>query len=137
MGLAGNGHIIRTRGGLNRPGVCLREMFSLRPPSQAWPVDLRSSGPRREPHTGLQGEGGACLRQDWPDDLDFPAEHWKHLRTTNPVESTFATVPILWVLMTFRPLEELRHGTTGKGVDWWPTRFPSRRPSYRFDSTAL
>ena len=23
---------------------------------------------------------------------DFPAEHWKHLRTTNPVESTFATV---------------------------------------------
>jgi transposase-like protein len=23
---------------------------------------------------------------------DFPAEHWKHLRTSNPVESTFATV---------------------------------------------
>ena len=23
---------------------------------------------------------------------DFPAEHWRHLRTTNPVESTFATV---------------------------------------------
>jgi len=23
---------------------------------------------------------------------DFPAEHWKHLRTTNPIESTFATV---------------------------------------------
>jgi transposase-like protein len=23
---------------------------------------------------------------------DFPAEHWKHLRTTNPFESTFATV---------------------------------------------
>ena len=22
----------------------------------------------------------------------FPAEHWKHLRTTNPIESTFATV---------------------------------------------
>ncbi len=22
---------------------------------------------------------------------DFPAEHWKHLRTTNPIESTFAT----------------------------------------------
>jgi transposase-like protein len=21
---------------------------------------------------------------------DFPAEHWKHLRTTNPIESTFA-----------------------------------------------
>ena len=23
---------------------------------------------------------------------DFPAEHWKHIRTTNPIESTFATV---------------------------------------------
>ena len=23
---------------------------------------------------------------------DFPAEHWKHLRTTNPIESSFATV---------------------------------------------
>jgi transposase-like protein len=23
---------------------------------------------------------------------DFPAEHWKHLRTTNPIESPFATV---------------------------------------------
>jgi hypothetical protein len=29
-----------------------------------------------------------------PDNLtfhDFPAEHWRHLRTTNPIESTFAT----------------------------------------------
>lgn len=36
-----------------------------------------------------------CLSKD-KDDLftfyDFPAEHWKHLRTTNPIESTFATV---------------------------------------------
>jgi putative transposase len=24
--------------------------------------------------------------------FDFPAEHWPHLRTTNPIESTFATV---------------------------------------------
>ena len=23
---------------------------------------------------------------------DFPAEHWKHIRTTNPIETTFATV---------------------------------------------
>jgi transposase-like protein len=23
---------------------------------------------------------------------DFPGEHWQHLRTTNPIESTFATV---------------------------------------------
>jgi len=36
-----------------------------------------------------------CLRKD-KDVLfnfyDFPAEHWKHIRTTNPIESTFATV---------------------------------------------
>jgi putative transposase len=23
---------------------------------------------------------------------DFPAEHWQHIRTTNPIESTFGTV---------------------------------------------
>ena len=23
---------------------------------------------------------------------DFPAEHWDHIRTTNPIESAFATV---------------------------------------------
>jgi transposase-like protein len=37
----------------------------------------------------------ACLRKD-KDVLftfyDFPAEHWIHIRTTNPIESTFATV---------------------------------------------
>ncbi len=36
-----------------------------------------------------------CLEKD-KDDLfafyDFPAAHWLHLRTTNPIESTFATV---------------------------------------------
>src|SRR5688572_17351640 len=26
--------------------------------------------------------------------FDFPADHWKHLRTTNPIESTFATVKL-------------------------------------------
>ena len=36
-----------------------------------------------------------CLKKDREALLafyDFPAEHWKHLRTTNPIESTFATV---------------------------------------------
>jgi len=36
-----------------------------------------------------------CLKKD-KDRLftfyDFPAEHWQHIRTTNPIESTFATV---------------------------------------------
>ena len=37
----------------------------------------------------------ACLTKDRDDLLafyDFPAEHWIHLRTTNPIESMFATV---------------------------------------------
>ena len=37
----------------------------------------------------------ACLAKDRDALLsfyDFPAEHWKHVRTTNPIESTFATV---------------------------------------------
>lgn len=36
-----------------------------------------------------------CLEKDKDELLafyDFPAEHWKHLRTTNPIESTFATI---------------------------------------------
>jgi putative transposase len=36
-----------------------------------------------------------CLNKDRDALLtfyEFPAEHWKHLRTTNPIESTFATV---------------------------------------------
>ena len=36
-----------------------------------------------------------CLEKDKDELLafyDFPAEHWQHIRTTNPIESTFATV---------------------------------------------
>ena len=36
-----------------------------------------------------------CLEKDRDTLLtfyDFPAEHWIHIRTTNPIESTFATV---------------------------------------------
>ena len=36
-----------------------------------------------------------CLKKDRDVLLtfyDFPAEHWSHLRTTNPIESTFATI---------------------------------------------
>ncbi len=40
-------------------------------------------------------QAAACLEKDREALLafyDFPAEHWVHLRTTNPIESTFATV---------------------------------------------
>jgi len=36
-----------------------------------------------------------CLEKDHEQMFnfyDFPAEHWQHIRTTNPIESTFATV---------------------------------------------
>ena len=41
------------------------------------------------------GKAVECLEKDREVLLtfyDFPAEHWIHLRTTNPIESTFATV---------------------------------------------
>jgi transposase-like protein len=40
-------------------------------------------------------KAAACLAKDRESLLafyDFPAEHWKHIRTSNPIESTFATV---------------------------------------------
>ena len=40
-------------------------------------------------------KAAACLIKDRDELLtfyDFPAEHWAHIRTTNPIESTFATV---------------------------------------------
>ena len=66
--------------------------------------DLQRRGPRPRPQAAkaFAADYGA----KWPkaaakitDDLDvllafydYPAEHWIHLRTTNPIESTFATV---------------------------------------------
>lgn len=45
---------------------------------------------------GIKYERGvACLTRDAEALLaffDFPAEHWEHLRTSNPIESVFATV---------------------------------------------
>ena len=49
---------------------------------------LEAYGPKYDKAT-------ACLDKDRDALLtfyDFPAEHWKHIRTTNPIESTFATV---------------------------------------------
>ena len=39
----------------------------------------------------------AKLERDWQAltaFYDFPAEHWRHVRTTNPIESSFATVKL-------------------------------------------
>ena len=70
------------------------------------PTCTRSAGPkagRREPPstpswrtTGRSTpRRSTCLEKDRDALLafyDFPAEHWEHLRTTNPIESVFATV---------------------------------------------
>jgi len=48
-----------------------------------------------ESYTLKYEKAADCLSKDRDTLLafyDFPAEHWKHLRTTNPIESTFATV---------------------------------------------
>jgi transposase-like protein len=40
-------------------------------------------------------KAAACLEKDRDELLafyDFPAQHWQSLRTTNPIESTFATI---------------------------------------------
>jgi hypothetical protein len=54
-----------------------------------------TSLPRMTPATSRPIWCSMCLRNDRDKLLafyDFPAEHWKHQRTTNPIESTFATV---------------------------------------------
>jgi putative transposase len=52
--------------------------------------------PVRQPRVRAKyDKTAACLAKDREALLtlyDFPAEHWKHVRTANPIESTFATV---------------------------------------------
>jgi len=46
-------------------------------------------------HGRGQADAAACLLRDWEDLVtfyDYPAEHWRHLRTSNVVESVFAGV---------------------------------------------
>ena len=48
-----------------------------------------------EKYRAKYGRAVECLAKDRDALLafyDFPAEHWDHLRTTNPIESVFATV---------------------------------------------
>ncbi len=62
----------------------------------------RGPRPRRHRHHAFAEEYAAKWPKavakivDDPETLlaffDFPAEHWIHLKTTNPIESTFATV---------------------------------------------
>lgn len=52
----------------------------------AYCAELRAQG---------QAAAAACVERDWDDFVtfyDFPQEHWRHLRTSNPIESVFAGV---------------------------------------------
>lgn len=51
----------------------------------------------REEYGAKYPKALAKLDKDWKAltaFYDFPAEHWRHLRTTNPIESSFATVKL-------------------------------------------
>ena len=65
-------------------------------------LERRGQGPRPHGRQGLRRrlrrqvpQAAAKITEDEDELLafyDYPAEHWVHLRTTNPIESTFATV---------------------------------------------
>ena len=67
---------------------------------QIWMADTRAAAYKAfdsfvEKYGAKYEAACTCLSKDKEVLLtfyDFPAEHWKHLRTTNPIESTFATI---------------------------------------------
>ena len=67
---------------------------------QIWRADDKSEAERYfnsfiNAYEGKYPKAAQCLEKDHDSLLafyDFPAEHWRHIRTTNPIESTFATV---------------------------------------------
>ena len=67
---------------------------------EIWMAETRENADRAfdlfiEKYKAKYPKAVACLEKDREVLLtfyDFPAEHWIHLRTTNPIESTFATV---------------------------------------------
>jgi transposase-like protein len=78
---------------------------SIQPKAKSMLHDIWMAETRRQAHTAFDlfittfrckyPKAVECLEKDRDVLLtfyDFPAEHWVHLRTTNPIESTFATV---------------------------------------------
>jgi transposase-like protein len=65
-----------------------------------WQADHRDEAERHfddfiKIYSAKYPKASDCLEKDRDVLLtfyDFPAEHWRHIRTTNPIESTFATV---------------------------------------------
>jgi len=67
---------------------------------QIWQADTKAEAERHfddfiHGYEAKYPKATQCLQKDRDALLtfyDFPAEHWRHIRTTNPIESTFATV---------------------------------------------
>ncbi len=63
---------------------------------QIWLAETRDAATKAFDHFLEKYEAACnCLSKDWDVLLafyDFPAEHWGHVRTTNPIESTFSTI---------------------------------------------
>lgn len=83
--------------GVGQIEVTMSRVHDRRPPGQRerftskiLPPYLRKAKSINELPKRLQPE--AKDREQLLTFYDFPAEHWKHLRTTNPIKSTFATV---------------------------------------------
>ena len=67
---------------------------------EIWQAETRAAATKAfdhflEKYAAKYAKACECLKKDRDELLafyDFPAEHWGHLRTTNPIESTFATI---------------------------------------------
>jgi transposase-like protein len=67
---------------------------------EIWQAETRATANRAfdhflEKYAAKYEKACECLKKDRAELMafyDFPAEHWGHLRTTNPIESTFATI---------------------------------------------
>ena len=63
------------------------------------------------------------LEDDWERMVafyDFPEDHWKHLRTTNVVESPFAALRLrTTAAKRFKRVGE-RYGADLESCSWWP-----------------
>ena len=67
---------------------------------------------------------------------DFPAEHWKHVRTSNPIESTFATVRLRTAktkgcLSRRTALALSALPTSLRGIGLWPMVFKLAKSAER------
>jgi hypothetical protein len=62
-----------------------------RPAKRLWQLTI-SSSPVTKPNFQRPANAWRKIKKSSLPSMTFQREHWSHLRTTNPIESTFATV---------------------------------------------